>query len=98
MEGALFGLYHRFLGMNKVRTLKEHLEAIRPVERLLNCTIEDALKQVRNSRDFDVYFTATVFGFRSVENLYRVASSVTKIGDIHVPTLFLASLNDPVVM
>ncbi len=97
MENVLHGIYGRSLGRNKLKTLEENMAAIRPLEKHLNCTLEEVIKKIKTSRDFDYYFIARILGCSTAENLYRKASCVTHIEEIAVPTLFLSSLNDPII-
>lgn len=41
-------------------------------------------------------FTLRVYGFNSLEEYYKYASSVNYVSNIKVPTFFLNSLDDPV--
>lgn len=50
-----------------------------------------------NQRQFDELYTARVWGFETAEELYTATSSLPSIRDIRVPTLLLASRDDPVV-
>ena len=97
LESYMFGIYHRILGNHMCRLLREHIEAFRPIEKDLGYTIEEGLKKVRTSRDFDTYFTSYVCKYRTAFNYYRKASSVLKIDDIRTPMLFLSALDDPVI-
>ena len=93
----MFGMYHRALGSHMVKLLREHIEAFRPIEKALGYTIEEGLKKVKTSRDFDTYFTSYVCNYHTANNYYRKASCVLKLDDVRTPTLFIAALDDPVV-
>jgi predicted alpha/beta-fold hydrolase len=47
--------------------------------------------------EFDDSFTAVVCGFGTADNYYRVASSAQSISRIQIPTLILASRDDPMI-
>jgi len=97
LESYLFGIYHRELGKHMKRLLTEHKEAFRPIEKDLGYTIEEGLKKVKTSRDFDTYFTSYVCQYHSARNYYRKASCALKIDDVRTPSLFINALDDPIV-
>lgn len=51
----------------------------------------------RNQREFDDLYTARVLGFATAEELYTDNSSLPSIEGIRIPTLLLASRDDPLV-
>jgi hypothetical protein len=51
----------------------------------------------RTLREFDEHFTAPVGGFRSVDDYYSRTSALNFMSSIRVPTLILASRNDPLI-
>jgi predicted alpha/beta-fold hydrolase len=51
----------------------------------------------RTLREFDARYTAIVGGYGSLENYYRTASAAALIANIHLPTLILAALDDPLI-
>ncbi len=51
----------------------------------------------RSLWEFDNEFTAVVCGFGTAENYYRQASSARYIPEIRIPTLILASRDDPLI-
>lgn len=55
----------------------------------------EAIKKVRNFRDFDNLYTARVNGFEKADEYYRHASSKKFLHNIKVPTLILNAANDP---
>eukprot|EP00826_Nyctotherus_ovalis_P019932 TRINITY_DN1620_c0_g1_i17.p4 TRINITY_DN1620_c0_g1~~TRINITY_DN1620_c0_g1_i17.p4 ORF type:complete len:141 (-),score=53.63 TRINITY_DN1620_c0_g1_i17:111-533(-) len=79
------------------KLLREHIEAFRSIEKDLGYTIEEGLKKVRTSRDFDTYFTSYVCKYHTAFNYYRKASSVLRIDDIRTPILFISAMDDPVI-
>lgn len=54
-------------------------------------------RRPRTLREFDEFFTAKVCGFASSEDYYRRSSSGPLLPRIQVPTLILASRDDPLV-
>jgi predicted alpha/beta-fold hydrolase len=51
----------------------------------------------RTQREFDELYTARVWGFETVDTFYADISSLPFIKDIRIPTLLLASRDDPLV-
>lgn len=51
----------------------------------------------RGQHDFDQLYTAPAWGFETVEQFYADTSSNRVIADIRVPTLLIASADDPLV-
>ncbi len=51
----------------------------------------------RGQRDFDSWYTAAMWGFDSVEEFYAETSSCRVISNIRIPTLLIASRDDPLV-
>ncbi|KAI0464825.1 hypothetical protein LJB42_000036 [Komagataella kurtzmanii] len=52
---------------------------------------------VRRIVDFDRKYTAPAYGFASPKYYYQAGSPLTKLVNIHTPTVLLNSLDDPVV-
>ena len=48
-------------------------------------------------QEFDQWYTAKVWGFETVEQFYAATSSIRTIPDIRIPTLLIASRDDPLV-
>ncbi len=57
----------------------------------------DKLKLVKTIKDFDDIFTAPDGGYGDAENYYNQASAINFIPNIRVPTLIIASKDDPIV-
>ncbi len=57
----------------------------------------EKLKLVKTIKDFDDIFTAPDGGYGDADNYYAQASSLKLIPDIRVPTLIIASKDDPIV-
>jgi predicted alpha/beta-fold hydrolase len=51
----------------------------------------------RGQREFDSLYTANVWGFDSVDQFYADTSSRRVISDVHIPSLLIASRDDPLV-
>ncbi|MDA1053928.1 MAG: alpha/beta fold hydrolase [Planctomycetota bacterium] len=51
----------------------------------------------RSQRDFDRWYTAAMWGFESVDKFYADTSSCHVLSNIRVPTLLIASRDDPLV-
>ncbi|KAJ1551903.1 hypothetical protein HK405_013476, partial [Cladochytrium tenue] len=55
-----------------------------------------AILSAKSLPEFDAALTARAFGFRTVNEYYRRASSAQYVPDISVPALLLSALDDPV--
>lgn len=51
----------------------------------------------RGQREFDDMYTAGMWGYKSVDRFYAETSAVSAIPDVRVPTLLIASRDDPLV-
>ena len=96
LEGSLFGLYHRAMGYNLVMKIKEHKEALKPLESRLGIDLDDCAKQIKTLREFDTVITSRVHGYKTTDNYYRQASSAIKLQNITIPCLLFFALDDPV--
>ncbi|MDR3547455.1 MAG: hypothetical protein P4M11_04130 [Candidatus Pacebacteria bacterium] len=97
LETFLFGTFHRVLGHHMLRLFCEHIDALRPLEKKLGAKIEYLIQKISTIRDFDRYVTAKAYGYDSPHSYYRKNSSVTLIEKLQIPTLFISSLDDPIV-
>ena len=97
LENTFFGFYHWVLGQNMSRLMKYHMNSLRGLEIKFGQKIEEGLKKVWTSRDFDNYFTCHAFNFTSAFDYYRKASCCNKIGNISVPTFILCADDDPII-
>ena len=80
---------------NFVRNLKARM---RRKARLLPGRFPTAqLRRIRTVREFDEVYTAPHFGFRDASDYYERASAMRVIDRIRVPTLIIASSDDPFV-
>jgi predicted alpha/beta-fold hydrolase len=57
----------------------------------------DALPGIRTVYQFDDRVTAPFFGFGTADNYYDTQSAIRFLDRIRVPTLLLASIDDPMV-
>jgi len=57
----------------------------------------EKLRLVKTIKDFDDIFTAPDGGYGDADNYYRLASSLNVIANIRIPTLIIASKDDPIV-
>jgi uncharacterized protein len=57
----------------------------------------EPLRRIRTVREFDDAYTAPHFGFRDARDYYHRASALRVVDRIRVPTLILASQDDPFV-
>ncbi len=57
----------------------------------------ELLKRVKNLWDFDEYFTAPIHGFDGAKGYYEMCSSLPGLKNIHVPTLLINALDDPML-
>jgi uncharacterized protein len=55
------------------------------------------LKSVNSMRTFDDTYTAPAGGYGNAKNYYATASAITVVHKIHVPTLIIASQDDPLI-
>ncbi len=53
--------------------------------------------RLHSQRDFDNFYTAAVWGFDTVDRFYADTSSCPVISDVRIPTLLIASRDDPLV-
>ncbi|HRX79143.1 MAG TPA: alpha/beta fold hydrolase [Pirellulaceae bacterium] len=51
----------------------------------------------RGQRDFDTWYTAAMWGFETVDDFYAETSACHVVSEIRVPTLLIASRDDPLV-
>ena len=51
----------------------------------------------RGQREFDEWYTAPAWGYESVDQFYADTSSLRAIANIRIPTLLIASRDDPLV-
>lgn len=89
MDDALYGIYtRRFL-----RTLIP--KALEKERQYPGCLDVEAIKNCKGFRDFDTHGTAAIHGFEDAEDYWRKVSCGQFLPGIRVPTLLVASADDP---
>ncbi|KAJ3012513.1 hypothetical protein HKX48_006245 [Thoreauomyces humboldtii] len=86
-------LYSRSMTQNLIRVYRRHSHS------LLKVPLVDpaSLVNVRYIYEFDEAFTRVVFGFRTVHEYYRMASSAQYLPEVKVPMLLITADDDPIV-
>jgi predicted alpha/beta-fold hydrolase len=84
----------RIYNLYFIRRLKKHLKQASQNFADYNAP---SIRWMSYLKDFDEMFTAPRSGFDSAEHYYQVCSSQNFIPSIQIPTLILASIDDPVV-
>uniref|UniRef100_A0A7S3IKC8 Uncharacterized protein n=1 Tax=Strombidium inclinatum TaxID=197538 RepID=A0A7S3IKC8_9SPIT len=97
----MFGAYNRNLGESLNEVMKRHEPVLRDhFEQTLMMNLGDILDQssVKGSvLEFDEVITAPFFGYESQDDYYTKAACVHRIPKIKTPTLFMNSLDDPII-
>ena len=83
--------YDRYLARAHYRQLCRSESLIKHPEHVA------AMTRPRGQREFDEWYTAKVWGFETVEQFYADTSSCRTLSKIRVPTLLIASRDDPLV-
>ena len=71
---------------------ESNMEIFSPIESLNF----ERLKSAENSREFDDEFSIKVLNEGSSDNLYKNHSCASYVDKIHIPTLFINALDDPI--
>lgn len=75
-----------------------HKEALFTEEVKRKCNIEERrVLSAATLPELDEVYTRRIFGFRSVEELYRNDSSASYMHNIHIPIVFINARDDPLV-
>lgn len=90
LKGPMQRLYDRHFAKALTRHVSKHSAFAESVSSLL-------ASPVGRIREFDERFTVPHWGFGTVEEYYRSASSARVIKQIRVPTLILHSRDDPLI-
>lgn len=90
-EKALFGLYQYAL----LYTMKKNV--LRKTLQFPDHDNADLIRKVAKLRDYDEYFTAPQNGFSSAQDYYERTSSIGKLNQIPVPSMYLYAMDDPIV-
>ena len=110
---SLFGFYNKESGKALSIRIRQHKEALRPLEKYLSMTLEEGFRRAKTATDFDEIFTSKVMPtplqpYGSALNYYAATAwyyiyiyiyyhSDKLLKDIRIPTLFLSFLDDPLV-
>ncbi|MBI2477737.1 MAG: alpha/beta fold hydrolase [Planctomycetia bacterium] len=84
-------LYDRYIASHHYRHLLRSAALVEQAPHVANGF------RPRGQRDFDSWYTAAAWGFESVEAFYADTSSRRVISDVRIPTLLIASRDDPLV-
>lgn len=98
LEQSAFALERFFTRIYNSRFVKCLLRQVKESRKLIRRN--DLLakgKRFRKVREFDSYYTSAVWGFSSVSDFYADGSAAPWLKEIRVPTLILASQDDPIV-
>lgn len=85
--------FSRFYQWYFLRCLREKL--IKKFEHVPSPVDTSFLRKISSLRDFDDWFTAPLYGFRSAEHYYLSTSSRRYLRTIAVPTLLVHAKDDP---
>ena len=89
------------LGLNKLynRMLLMFLQKVvvktRKNLEIINLDVDFILK-TNDLKDFDDFYTAKIFGFKSADGYYRSVSSVNEMSNINVPLLCISAKDDQI--
>jgi predicted alpha/beta-fold hydrolase len=86
-----FRFYDRFIAMANRRHVRRTQLLVNNTPHLI------AALRSGGQRDFDDGYTSTVWGFDSVEQFYNNTSSRHVVRNVRIPTLLIASRDDPLV-
>eukprot|EP00826_Nyctotherus_ovalis_P018961 TRINITY_DN1576_c0_g1_i12.p1 TRINITY_DN1576_c0_g1~~TRINITY_DN1576_c0_g1_i12.p1 ORF type:complete len:169 (-),score=22.67 TRINITY_DN1576_c0_g1_i12:22-528(-) len=87
----------RIFGDHMLKVLREHLPAFRPLEGKIG-PLEEVLKKIHTPTDFDDYITSATHGYGTAHDCYRKTASAAVLCHITKPTLFVNSLDDPMII
>lgn len=96
VENHFFGFYNMGLGMNLRRKLREHEEALKPLEDMFKINLKEEIRKVNGMRDFDKLITVPTLGYGFADNYYRKASLGPRLTNIKIPTLLFSPTDDPI--
>ena len=94
----MFGIYNRYLG-GKLKKMYLHNRTMLESHFLENYNINlgQILKKIKTLADIDKSIVAPHFGFTSCEEYHRISSCASNLYKIKTPTMFLMSLDDPII-
>ena len=87
--------YNRRLTNNLIRYIRRHEHHFLEKTSSSQLNLDHAYR-ARTIRDFDTRVIVPQYGFRDVEHYYREASSHQWLKHIHIPTLILSAMDDPI--
>ncbi|KAJ3064861.1 hypothetical protein HDU98_011769 [Podochytrium sp. JEL0797] len=93
--------YSRFMTKGLVAIFDRHAHMFPADEHHPNHSAPISAENVKASKtltDFDENLTRRVFGYRTVNEFYRMGGSAQYVPDIRIPTLLLNSLDDPIAL
>ncbi|CAD8049055.1 unnamed protein product [Paramecium primaurelia] len=85
-------IYNMAITRNFIRNMKWNLD----VYKMSGIDVDQAQKCYR-TEDFDELVTKRVLGYENIQDLYKKINCVKEIQQIEVPTLFISSMDDPVI-
>jgi len=98
LEQSTYALERFFTQIYNARFVKCLLRQVELSPKLIRRTaLLKFGKRLRKIREFDDYYTRAVWGFASVSEFYADGSAASWLDQIAVPTLILASKDDPIV-
>lgn len=98
LEQSVYALERFFTQIYNARFVKCLLRQVELSPKLIRRTALLRFgKRLRKIREFDDYYTRAVWGFSSVSEFYADGSAAAWLDQIRVPTLILASEDDPIV-
>jgi predicted alpha/beta-fold hydrolase len=87
-------VYSKVMGANMRKLFEAHFEQLRQDERI----DVEAVRSGRHLYEFDRDLTAKVFGYATVGEYYRDASSIDKLLKVRVPLLVVHARDDPIAV
>ncbi|CAF1579377.1 unnamed protein product [Rotaria sp. Silwood1] len=88
-------MYNHRLTTNLIQYLRQHEKHFSNSNSKLNINLNNAY-QSKTIRDFDTHCIVPIYGFRDVEHYYTEASPNQWLKYIHIPTLILSAIDDPI--
>ncbi|KAI9205562.1 Alpha/Beta hydrolase protein [Polychytrium aggregatum] len=85
-------VYSKVMAMKLKSVFKEHITHFENHDEI----DADHVLQSRNTTEFDDRMTRRSFRYRSVDEYYRLSSSVLQLPNVRIPMLCLHSLDDPI--
>jgi len=86
-------IYNRVLTAGTVKSFTNFAHLFTEMEGI----DKEAILKTTTLRDYDEQFTRKMFGYNSVDDYYRDASSAQYLPNVQVPTLLVNATDDPIV-